>query len=80
MRSGLGHQWAATPTQYDLHRLVLGSSKVSLPAHLKDLVLEHDLVGVPAGEADVEFAVPNPAHIEHDVRVDLEQPRSAKRS
>jgi hypothetical protein len=30
------------PTQHDLHRLVLGSSKASLPTHLKGLVLEHD--------------------------------------
>jgi len=29
------------PTQHDLHRLVLGSSKASLPTHLKGLVLEH---------------------------------------
>jgi hypothetical protein len=28
MGSGLGHLWAATPTQHDLHRLVLGSSKL----------------------------------------------------
>jgi hypothetical protein len=44
---GLGHLWAATPTQHDLHRLVLGSSKVSLPTHLKGLVLEHDFARVP---------------------------------
>jgi hypothetical protein len=42
------------------------------PGQLEDLVLEHDLVRVPAREAHVELAVPNPAHIEHDVRVDLE--------
>jgi hypothetical protein len=36
------------PTQHDLHRLALGSSKVSLPTHLKGLVLEHDLARVTA--------------------------------
>jgi hypothetical protein len=34
MGSGLGQLWAATPTQHDLHRLVLGSSNPSSPQRL----------------------------------------------